>query len=97
MSRFGEVNSSETVSLTALTGMTNFVKNSGIATLVLGTVTVSDAGVTADSIIIITPRSGGILNGNVRVSNQTVGVSFTILSSNLADTANIGWVRIEPA
>lgn len=68
----------------------------GIATLILGTVDVVDAGVTASSAIIFATCDGGILAGFVRVSAISVGVGFTLLSTNLTDTATLSWVRIEP-
>lgn len=64
----------------------------GIATLVLGTVTVSDPDITANSRIFLTAQNGGVLGGLVRVSAINPGVSFTILSSLLTDTANIAYI-----
>lgn len=64
----------------------------GTATLVLGTVTVSLASVTAQSIIFLTAQNGGVLAGIVRVSNINPGVGFTILSTILTDTAVIGFL-----
>jgi len=99
LTRFGDINTNDDIPLTVITviaDMDSFIKNGGIATLVLGTKVVADAGVTINSLIIVTPSSGGILNGNVRVSSQTAGVGFTLLSSNLLDTANIAWIRVEP-
>lgn len=63
----------------------------GTATLVLGTATVNTSVVTANSLIFLTPQSGGALGGTVRVSAINAGTSFTILSTNLVDTAVIAW------
>lgn len=70
----------------------NFPRRVGKATLVLGTVTVTDADVTTNDVIILTAQNGGILAGIVRVSAIVPNTSFTILSSVLTDTAVIGYV-----
>lgn len=72
------------------------IMNAGINALTLGTVTIADTGVTVNSIILTTAQNGGLLGGVLRVSAKVVGVSFTISSSSILDTANIGWIRIEP-
>ena len=63
----------------------------GRATLVSGSVTVSDATVTANSRIFL---SGG--NHHVHVSARVAGTSFTITSASGSDTANVDWIIIEP-
>jgi hypothetical protein len=68
----------------------------GVATLVGGTVTVSDANVTANTRIMLTSQSDGGTPGWVRVSARTPSTSFTITSSSGTDTSEIGWVMIEP-
>lgn len=68
----------------------------GRATLNLGTVTVSDAGVTADSVIFLTAHPSGVCVGTLRVSAINPGTGFTITSSILTDNALVGWLRVEP-
>ena len=72
----------------------------GVATLVGGTVTVSDTEVTANSLIMVTPQenaTGGTINsGRVRVSSRTAGTEFVLTSSSLADDADVGYMVYEP-
>ena len=68
----------------------------GVATLVGGTVTVSDANVTANTRIMLTSQSDGGTPGWVRVSARTPSTSFTITSSSGTDTSTIAWVMFEP-
>lgn len=68
----------------------------GVSTLVAGTVVVATTAVTATSRIILTAQETGALAGNLRVSARNAGVSFTILSSNVADTAQVAWEIFEP-
>jgi hypothetical protein len=70
--------------------------DSGVATLVSGTVTVSNTSITANSRIIITAQENGTLTGFIRVSARTVGTDFTISSSVLTDTADVAYQIIEP-
>jgi len=72
------------------------IRRVGTATMVTGTVTVPDTSVTANSIIIITPQDSGALAGITRVSARVVGTSFTISSLNIADTATVGYIIVEP-
>jgi len=69
----------------------------GVATLVAGTVTVSNTSITANSRILITPQETGALTGILRVSARSVGVSFTISSSVNTDTATVCYEIFEPA
>lgn len=69
----------------------------GTATLSGGTVVVSTTKVTANSRIFLTNNTLGGTAGFLRVSARTAGTSFTILSSNAADTSVIAWVLLEPA
>lgn len=69
----------------------------GVATLVGGTVTVSNTSVTANSRIMLTPQSPGGTPGWVRVSARSAGVSFTITSSSGTDTSVIAYLILEPA
>ena len=68
---------------------------SGVATLVLGTVTVNNAAVTANSRIFLTPQDNDTV-GALRISARVVGVSFTILSTVLTDTGVVTWLLLEP-
>lgn len=69
----------------------------GVATLVAGTVTVSTTKVTASSRIYLTSQADGGTPGWCRISARSAGTSFTITSSNGADTSTIGWLIVEPA
>ena len=69
----------------------------GIATLVAGTVTVSNTSITANSRILISAQETGALTGILRVSARSVGVSFTISSSVNTDTATVCYEIFEPA
>jgi len=68
----------------------------GVATLASGTVTVSTTQVTANSRIFLTKNSG-TSTGALRVSARTAGTSFTITSSDGADTSTVAWMIVEPA
>ncbi len=69
----------------------------GVSTLVAGTVTVANTSVTASSRIFLTGNSDGGTPGFLRVSARVVGTSFTITSSNAADTGTVAWEIFEPA
>lgn len=68
----------------------------GTATLVGGTVVVSNAAVTANSRIMLTSQVDGGTPGFLRISARSAGVSFTILSSSGTDTSTVAWEIIEP-
>jgi len=72
-------------------------KQFGRSTLVAGTVVVATNKVTANSNIFLTCQVPGGTPGFLRVSTRVVGTSFTILSSNAADTSQVAWLLIEPA
>ena len=67
----------------------------GTATLVAGTVVVANTSVTANSRIFLTPQDNNTA-GALRVSARTAGTSFTILSSNGADTGVVAYEIFEP-
>ena len=67
----------------------------GLATLVLGTVTVSAPSVTSNSVVFLTPQSGGAPLALPWVSSKTAGTGFTITSLNATDTATVGWFIVE--
>jgi hypothetical protein len=69
----------------------------GRATLVAGTVTVANTSVTAATDIFLTSQVDGGTPGWLRVSARVVGTSFTITSSNVADTSTVAWLMVEPA
>jgi len=69
----------------------------GLATLVAGAVVVSTTKVTASSRILLAGQADGGTPGFLRVSARTAGTSFTITSSNGADTSTVAWLIMEPA
>jgi hypothetical protein len=68
----------------------------GVATLVAGTVTVSQSSVTANTRIMLTSNGGGTTPGVLRVNTRSAGTSFTITSSIATDTDVVAWMMIEP-
>lgn len=69
----------------------------GIATLVAGTVTVSNTAVTAESRIFLTGQDdNGGTPGFLRVSARVAGTSFTITSSSNTDTSIVAYEIFEP-
>lgn len=68
----------------------------GVATLVAGTVTVATTAVTANSRILLTVQTVAGTQGTVTVTARTAGTSFTITSTNVADTSTVAWEIIEP-
>lgn len=68
----------------------------GTATLVAGTVTVANTSVTATSRILLTGQDNNV-TGALRVSARVAGTSFTITSSNAADTGVVAFEIFEPA
>jgi hypothetical protein len=69
----------------------------GAATLVAGTVTVNTTKVTANSRIFLSGQNSNGTHGEVTVSARTAGTSFTITSSNAADTRSVAWMIVEPS
>lgn len=84
-----------TVSIDWSNGLKLNTATSGVATLIGGTATVSTAAVVANSIIILTSQADGGVVGFVRITARTVATSFTITSSSVLDTSNVGWVIIQ--
>jgi hypothetical protein len=68
-------------------------RSSGTATLVGGTVTVSNTSITANSIILMSPV--GITNAGFLGITKSVGSGFTIDSSNASDVRVIDYVIVE--
>jgi len=72
------------------------LNTTGLAVMVGGTVVVADATVTANSRIFLTPQNASGTPGSVSVSARTVGVSFTILSTDALDTRVVAWWIVGP-
>lgn len=66
----------------------------GQATLVAGTVTVANTSVTANSRIFLTVSAAGGTQGFLRTT-KSAGVSFTITSTNAAETSVVDWMIVE--
>lgn len=69
----------------------------GVATLVGGTVVVSNTSVTANSRIFLTINTPGGTIGTVYISSVTAATSFTITSSSVLDTSVVAWIIFEPS
>ena len=67
----------------------------GTATLTAGSVVVANTSVTANSRIFLTPQDGNTV-GSLGISARTTGTSFTIKSSNAADTGVVAYQIFEP-
>jgi len=63
-----------------------------------GVVVVYDPTIAENSVIQLTPRGGGAGAGwlTEEQSTRTNGVSFTVRSSNVADTQGVQWIMITP-
>jgi hypothetical protein len=72
-------------------------KSMGVATLVAGTVTVANTRVRSNSRILLTGQNSSGTHGELTVSARVADTSFTITSSNAADTREIAWLILEPA
>ncbi|MBC2903144.1 hypothetical protein [Streptomyces cupreus] len=68
----------------------------GTATLVGGTVTVSNTSVTASTRIVLTRSTTGGTVGHLSYT-VSAGTSFTINSSSGTDTSTVVWLLAEPA
>lgn len=68
----------------------------GVATLIAGTVTISNKSITANSRIFLTPQNGVANAGFVSVGSRVNATSFTITSSNNLDTRIIAYQIFEP-
>ncbi len=72
----------------------SFLSNrAGTATLVAGTVVVSNVNVGASSIILLSRNVAGGTLGNLSISAQSAG-SFTILSSSATETSTVNYLII---
>lgn len=77
-------------------GIARHPGESGVATLVGGTVTVNTDQITADSLVVLTHKTPGGTPGALRVSARTAGTSFAITSTSGTDTSVVSWFIIEP-
>jgi hypothetical protein len=70
----------------------------GVATLgVGGTITVANTLITANSRIMISIQDGAVPLGITYLASRIVGTSFTLSSTNAADTVTVAWQIWEPA
>jgi hypothetical protein len=68
----------------------------GTATLVAGTVTVSNTSVTANTRIFYSVQAPGGTQGFLSVA-RVAGTSFTLTSTSATDTSVVAWFLVEPA
>ncbi len=71
-------------------------KRMGQATLVGGTVVVSNTSITASTRIFLSRETLGGAAGHLAVSARVAATSFTILSSSGTDTSTVNWLLVEP-
>jgi hypothetical protein len=71
-------------------------KRMGTATLVGGTVTVSNTTVTASTRIFTSRQALGGTAGHLSIGTVVAGTSFIINSSSGTDTSVVAWLLIEP-
>ena len=67
---------------------------SGKVTLASGIATVNTTAVNSNSVIILTVQETGTNNGRIRVSARISGTSFSIVSSDLGDSCDVGFIII---
>lgn len=72
----------------------NSTSNAGLATLVAGTVSVANAGISASPTIMLTPQSSGSI-GTLSYTS-VAGVGFTINSTDGGDTRTIAYLIVIP-
>ncbi len=68
----------------------------GTGTLTAGTVVVANTSVTANSRILLTAQTVGGTAGALAVTARTAATSFTVTSSNVADTSTFAYEIFEP-
>ena len=68
--------------------------DSGTAVLVAGTVTVANATVTANSLVLMSVQTPGGTQGNLSVA-VTAGTGFVITSDNALDTSTVGYIIVD--
>ena len=64
-------------------------------TLVNGQATVPAPGINAQTLILLTCQAPGGTPGFLRVASRVADTSFTIQSSNAADTSVVGWFAFQ--
>jgi hypothetical protein len=69
-------------------------QRAGNAVLVAGTLEVSNSGVTANTIVMLTRKTAGGVIGDLTYT-LNAGTSFTINSANVADTSTVSYLLIE--
>lgn len=69
---------------------TEIESRTGTVTLLSGTIVVSNAALTPDAVIMLTPTGTGTLNGVLKITDKSDG-AFTISSTNAEDTATIDY------
>lgn len=67
----------------------------GTATLAAGTVTVNNANITANTLVLVARQAPGGALGHLSVA-RVAGTSFTINSSSATDTSTIAYLLVEP-
>lgn len=82
-----------TAALLSITSGTN--QRAGNATLVAGTVTVSNTTVTANTIVLLTRKTSGGTLGTAITYTVSAGTSFTINSDSALDTSTFSYFLIE--
>lgn len=70
-------------------------QRAGNATLVGGSVTVSNTTVTANTLVVLTRKTSGGTIGTAITYTVSAGVSFTITSDNVLDTSTFSYILIE--
>jgi hypothetical protein len=65
--------------------------NVGLSTLVSGTVTVANSLIASSDVPVLTRRNIPASPGHLAVNTITAGTSFTIVSSNAADSGTVAW------
>lgn len=70
-------------------------QRAGNATMVGGTVTVSNTTVTANTVVMLTRKTSGGTIGTAITYTLSAGTSFTVNSDNILDTSTFSYVLIE--
>lgn len=70
-------------------------QRAGNATLVAGTITVSNTTVTANTVVMLTRKTSGGTIGTAINYTLSAGVSFTITSDSVIDTSTFSYFLIE--
>lgn len=70
-------------------------QRAGNATLVAGTVTVSNTTVTANTIVVVTRKTSGGTIGTAITYTLSAGTSFTVTSDSVLDTSTFSYLLIE--